>query len=134
MSANHFIYAMLTHRGRVRKGNEDTCAAAPEAGAYVVCDGMGGAAAGEIASNLAADTFLAQSGTCATRRRGRKASGSVECRDPGGEPGGVPAVTAVGAVFGDGDDARGAAACADPEWDKWYMEDGVARRTTPTRG
>lgn len=49
---------MLTHRGRVRHDNEDTCAAAPEAGAYVVCDGMGGAAAGEIASNLAADTFL----------------------------------------------------------------------------
>jgi PPM family protein phosphatase len=50
---------MLTHRGRVRHGNEDTCAAAPEAGAFVVCDGMGGAAAGEIASSLAADTFLA---------------------------------------------------------------------------
>jgi protein phosphatase len=59
MSANHLIYAMLTHRGRVRHGNEDTCAAAPEAGAFVVCDGMGGAAAGEIASTLAADTFLA---------------------------------------------------------------------------
>src|ERR1700759_4966790 len=59
MSANRLIYAMLTHRGRVRHGNEDTCAAAPEAGAYVVCDGMGGAAAGEIGSNLSGHTFLA---------------------------------------------------------------------------
>jgi len=49
---------MLTHQGRVRKGNEDNCAASPENGAFVVCDGMGGAAAGEIASKLAVETFL----------------------------------------------------------------------------
>jgi PPM family protein phosphatase len=70
MSANHLIYAMLTHRGRVRQGNEDTCAADPAAGAFVVCDGMGGAAAGELASNLAADTFLANLTLPLSDRRG----------------------------------------------------------------
>ena len=49
---------MLSHPGRVRKGNEDACAASPEAGIFVVCDGMGGAAAGEVASHLAAETLL----------------------------------------------------------------------------
>ncbi len=51
-------FAMLSHPGRVRKGNEDTCAAAEELGAFVVCDGMGGAAAGEVASALATQMFL----------------------------------------------------------------------------
>lgn len=50
---------MLTHPGRVRSGNEDTCASDPITGSFVVCDGMGGAAAGEIASHLASTTFLA---------------------------------------------------------------------------
>jgi serine/threonine protein phosphatase PrpC len=77
MSANHLIYAMLTHRGRVRQGNEDTCAAAPEIGAFVVCDGMGGAAAGEIASNLAADTFLAN---LAPTARGKEPAGKPQAR------------------------------------------------------
>lgn len=58
MAPKPFSFAMLSHPGRVRKGNEDVCAASPEHGLFVVCDGMGGAAAGEVASALATETFL----------------------------------------------------------------------------
>src|ERR1700729_2299885 len=51
-------FAMLSHCGRVRHANQDACAALPEIGAFVVCDGMGGAAAGEVASHLASEAFL----------------------------------------------------------------------------
>ncbi len=51
-------FAMLSDRGRVRHANQDACAALPEVGAFIVCDGIGGAAAGEVASHLASQTFL----------------------------------------------------------------------------
>ncbi len=59
-------HAARTDAGRTRDHNEDTYAIEagadrPEAGAlFVVCDGMGGFAAGEVASELAADTITAR--------------------------------------------------------------------------
>jgi PPM family protein phosphatase len=40
--------------------NEDAFGMLSEEGMYVVCDGMGGGAAGEVASTLAVESFLAQ--------------------------------------------------------------------------
>jgi protein phosphatase len=54
----HYAAAAATDRGRKRESNEDAFGFSVEHGVYVVCDGMGGAAAGEIASSLAVDEVM----------------------------------------------------------------------------
>jgi PPM family protein phosphatase len=53
-----YAAAVLSDRGRKRPGNEDAYGLSLEHGAFVVCDGMGGAAAGEVASAMAVDEVM----------------------------------------------------------------------------
>ena len=47
----------ITEVGRVRQNNEDSLVDSPESGLFGVCDGLGGHAAGEVASAMASRTI-----------------------------------------------------------------------------
>ena len=49
-----------TDTGRVRALNEDVYLLRAEKGLFVVCDGMGGCPAGEVASQMAVEAILEQ--------------------------------------------------------------------------
>lgn len=53
-------YALLSHPGQLRPLNEDALGARPDLGLFVLCDGLGGYNAGEIAATMAVSALVSQ--------------------------------------------------------------------------
>jgi PPM family protein phosphatase len=59
MADSQIDFAARSDVGRVRENNEDSLRMAPELGLFILSDGMGGQASGEVASRLTTDVVLA---------------------------------------------------------------------------
>lgn len=73
--------AARTDPGKKRQHNEDAMATLPEQGVYVVADGVGGRAAGEVAAAICIDAFRVAAPSIAERVSAFNASPTLESRN-----------------------------------------------------
>jgi protein phosphatase len=74
-------FAARTDPGRKRNHNEDSHLALPDAGVYVVADGVGGRACGEVASAICVESFREGSNTLSERLQAFTAGKTLESRN-----------------------------------------------------
>lgn len=75
---NRIRSVQLTDTGKVREHNEDAIGANPDAGLFVLADGMGGYNAGEVASHIAVKTVLDMVGDACRREERHAVDGETQ--------------------------------------------------------